>query len=116
MPSRMFPITVTLLALLALVPPAAMAKAPSCSAQAMEQAKKLLVFHMGEGFDDRLRVEAPMALKPLRNPANAKQMFTVLQLDAQVSPRGRYRIRLIYYAMPDSCVLMGQELLEIASL
>jgi hypothetical protein len=114
--SRILSITVTLLALLASVPPAALAKAPSCNAQATEQATKLLAFHMREGFDDRMSVEAPVPLKPLRNPANPKQMFTVLQLDAHVSPRGRYRIRLIYYVMPDSCVLMGQELLEIASL
>jgi hypothetical protein len=110
------PLATSLAALLAMLPLSAIADTPRCSAQAADQARKLLAFHMGKGFEDRISVEAPVPLKPMRNPANRQQMLTVLQLDAHVSPRGRYRIRLIYYPLPDECVLMGQELLEMASL
>jgi hypothetical protein len=112
---RSLPLATALVALLVMLPVSVFADAPRCSLQASDQAKKLLTFHMGVGFEDRISVEAPVPLKPMRNPANRQQMFTVLQLDAHVSPRGHYRIRLIYYPLPDGCVLMGQELLEMAS-
>jgi hypothetical protein len=85
-----------------------------CSSAAAEQAKKLLAFHIG--LDDR--IEIGTSVKPLpaiRNPANKKQVFDVLQVWGYVY-RGQYRMRFIYARVAGKCVLMGQEILEYASL
>lgn len=94
----------------------AMAAEPPCATQAQERAPKLLAFHLGEGFEERMGFEDPMLKSPLRNPANPKQRFSVLEIDAHVSPHGRYRMRFIFYAMPEGCLLMGEEILELAIL
>lgn len=84
---------------------------PRCAAAAKEQAAKLLTFHFGP--DERISIEPTVkAVPPLKNPANAKQTFDVLEVWGSIY-KGRYRMRLIYG--PD-CVLMGQEILEHASL
>ncbi|WP_295438229.1 hypothetical protein [uncultured Thiodictyon sp.] len=89
---------------------------PPCATQAQERARKLLAFHLGEGFEERMGFEGPVLKSPLRNPANPKQKFTVLEIDAYVSPHGRYRMRFIFYVMPNGCSLIGEEILELANL
>lgn len=94
---------------------AAWAQPPShrCAADAVEQAQKLLVFHFGA--DDRIEVDkAAKTLSPIRNPANRAQRFDVLEVWGHIY-KGEYRMRFLYAQTPD-CVLMGQEILEIASL
>ncbi|WP_198084791.1 hypothetical protein [Variovorax sp. E3] len=92
----------------------ASAAPPQCAPEAVVQAKKLLVFHFGE--DDRIQIEPEVkVLAPLRNPANKKQQFQVLEVWGSIY-KGNYRMRLIYYPMDKSCVLMGQEVLELANL
>ena len=54
-------------------------------------------------------------LTPIRNPANKKQLFDVLEVWGYIY-KGQYRMRLIYARLPGECVLMGQEILEYASL
>ena len=54
-------------------------------------------------------------LPSIANPANPKQRFDVLEVWGDVY-KGRYRMRLEYYRSGGSCVLMGQEILEHASL
>ena len=93
-----------------------MAAEPRCSDDATEQAKKLLRFHVGEGFDDRMGFELPTQKPSLKNPANSKQRFSVLEVQAYVSPHGDYRMRFIYFIEPGGCLLMGQEILEHANL
>ena len=91
----------------------------ACRADALVQARKLLAFH-SDG-DDRAEVDETTikALPWLRNPANPKQRFLVLEVMGFVY-KGNYRMRLIYYpsANPSAndCVLMGQEILELANL
>lgn len=85
-----------------------------CSAHAIRQAKALLAFHSGDEansvVEDRFTV-----LAPLRNPANQRQQFDVLQVQGYVY-RANYQMRLIYAQTPGVCVLMGQEIIERSSL
>lgn len=108
MPSRIF-----LLLALATSPFSAVA-APQCSAEAIAQAQKLLAFHFGE--DDRISIEdQARELPAIRNPANPKQKFAVLEVWGYIY-KGEYRMRFIYYRLKQDCVLMGQEILESAKL
>lgn len=85
-----------------------------CSSHAIRQAKALLAFHTGDDatseVEDRFTV-----LAPLRNPANPRQYFDVLQVQGYVY-RANYQMRLIYAQTPGVCVLMGQEIIERSSL
>lgn len=103
-------------ALLVMAASSASAATPVCADDATKQAKKLLSFHMGEGFEKYMAFEAPKPKASLKNPANPKQIFQVLEVEGFVDPSGRYRMRFIYYPSPQSCLLMGQEILEIANL
>ena len=85
-----------------------------CSSAAAEQAQKLLVFHFGP--DDRIEIDkAVKRLAPMRNPANKKQWFDVLEVWGYIY-KGQYRMRFIYARLANECVLMGQEILEHADL
>jgi hypothetical protein len=85
-----------------------------CSPAAREQAQKLLAFHVGG--DDRIEIDKSVrTLLPMRNPANRLQRFDVLEVWGRIY-KGQYRVRLIYARIPKECVLIGQEVLEYASL
>ena len=85
-----------------------------CAGAAGKQAAKLLAFHVGP--DLRGDVEKGVkTLAPLRNPADRKQMFDVLEVPGGVE-KARYRMRFIYAQVPGDCVLMGQEIMEDARL
>jgi hypothetical protein len=110
------------LAMTTAVTPAALPQRPRvrdqaphrCAGSALEQARKLLAFHVGP--DDRLAIaEGVTRLPSVRNPANSAQRFDVLEVWGHVY-KGKYRMRLIYAQMEGECVLMGQEILEHASL
>jgi hypothetical protein len=52
----------------------------------------------------------------MRNPADPKQKFNVLEIWGYIY-KGRYRMRFIYYNSPATgCLLMGEEILEYARL
>jgi len=90
------------------------ASPPQCAAEAVVQAKKLLTFHRGP--DERIEVDSEVKeLAPLRNPANRKQQFQVLEVQGSIY-KGNYRMRLIYSLLGNYCTLMGQEILEYANL
>jgi len=92
---------------------AAAADAP-CAQAARVQAGKLLAFHT-DG-DERAQVDAQVKPLPsLANPANKAQRFLVLEVGGHVY-KGEYRMRLIYAPLGTECVLMGQEILELAKL
>jgi hypothetical protein len=87
---------------------------PACASEARAQAKRLLTFHVGE--DDRISIDSAVKKRTsIRNPANAKQQFAVLEVWGHVY-KGSYRMRLIYSEAGQGCTLMGQEILEHASL
>ena len=88
--------------------------APQCSKEAVSQAHKLLAFHFGE--DSRVSVEDQATELPsVRNPVNPKQKFAVLEVWGHIY-KGKYRMRLLYYRLKQDCILMGQEVLEHATL
>ena len=85
-----------------------------CAPAAREQAQKLLAFHVGG--DDRIEIDKSVrTLLPMRNPANRLQRFDVLEVWGRIY-KGQYRLRLIYARIPNECVLIGQEVIEYASL
>lgn len=85
-----------------------------CAAAATKQAQKLLVFHAGT--DDRIEIDkAVKVLAPIRNPANKAQAFDVLEVWGWIY-KGQYRMHFLYAQMPGNCLLMGQEIVEFASL
>jgi hypothetical protein len=94
--------------------PAVAAPGHRCATAAIQQARALLIFHAGAqaevAVDDTAKVLAPM-----RNPANPRQRFDVLEVQGHVY-RADYRMRLIYAQVPGACVLMGQEIIERSSL
>ncbi len=101
-------------AVFALAAHSASAAQPACAADAVAQARKLLVFH--RGADDRMQIDPEVKERPaLRNPANRTQQFQVLEVWGSVY-KGSYRMRMIYFPSGGSCLLMGQEILEQASL
>jgi hypothetical protein len=84
-----------------------------CSSDAIAQAGKLLAFHFGE--DLRVEIDSSATELPsIRNPANSKQKFKVLEVWGYIY-KARYRMRFIYYESAGSCILMGQEILEYAN-
>jgi hypothetical protein len=86
----------------------------ACASAASEQAQKLLVFHFGP--DGRIEIDKSVkVLAPIRNPANRAQRLDVLEVWGHIY-KGQYRMRFIYAQSPKECVLMGQEVLEYASL
>lgn len=89
-------------------------KAHRCAPAAIEQAPKLLAFHFGP--DSRIEIDKSVkVLAPIRNPANSAQRFDVLEVSGHIY-KGDYRMRFIYARIPGECLLMGQEVLELASL
>lgn len=85
-----------------------------CAERGIYQAKSLLEFHFGP--DDRIEIDDNViVLPPIKNPSNKKQKFDVLEYWGRIY-KGSYRIRLIYAQTGGTCILMGQEILENASL
>jgi len=84
-----------------------------CSAEAINQAQKLLDFHFGA--DNRVEIDKHVAvLKPIKNPAG-KGKFDVLEIYGHIY-KGTYRMRFIYAQIDNQCVLIGQEILELTNL
>ena len=83
-----------------------------CAGAAANQAAKLLAFRVGPDFRGDVE-KGVKTLAPLRNPADRKQMFDVLEVPGGVE-KARYRMRLIYAELPGDCLLMEQELMENA--
>lgn len=88
--------------------------APQCADDASAQAHKLLAFHFGE--DERISIaEEVKEMPPLRNPANKRQQLDVLEVWGFVY-KAQYRMRFLYARSDETCALMGQEILEYATL
>ncbi|MGE3177889.1 MAG: hypothetical protein AB7O32_10505 [Vicinamibacterales bacterium] len=85
-----------------------------CAGTASEQAARLLAFHLGSS--DRIEIApAVKTLAPIRNPADRRQRFDVLEVWGYVE-KGQYRMRFLFARLPGDCLLMGQEILEHAAL
>ena len=74
----------------------------------------MLAFHFGP--DNRIEIDKSVkTLAPIRNPADRTQRLDVLEVWGYIY-KGQYRMRFIYAQLPKESVLMGQEILEYASL
>ncbi len=51
----------------------------------------------------------------MRNPRNKSQTFDILEVWGFIY-KGEYRMHFIYAQIPGACLLMGQEIIEFASL
>lgn len=102
----------TVVGVLALTAPA-LAQAPHpCAGDAAKQALKLLKFH--SDADDRANVEEKGVKRiGTLKAARGKGRFDVLEVPGSIY-KADYRMRMIYAQIPGSCVLMGQELLELS--
>ena len=86
-----------------------------CKDQAIAQAHKLLAFHF-ETEDDRIDISDQVkALPSIVNPKSKNQRFDVLEVWGYIY-KGEYRMRFQYFHSHESCLLMGQEILEYARL
>jgi hypothetical protein len=99
--------------------PAAADPGHACAAEAREQARRLLAWHVAvppagesEGVIDL--ETAVHVIAPLPNPANPAQRLDVLEVWGYVE-KAQYRMRLLYAQVPGQCPLVGQEIVEYAS-
>ena len=88
-----------------------------CAADARVHAARLLALHRGP--DDRIAIDSAVrVLAPVRSPVGGTppQMLDVLEVQGFIY-RARYRMRFLYAplgATRGECLLMGQEILELA--
>lgn len=88
----------------------------ACASAARQQAGKLLAFHFGDESDELHIGDEVKPLPAIVNPANRRQRFDVLEVWGFIY-KGQYRMRFEYFRLKDGeCVLMGQEILEHATL
>ncbi len=87
-----------------------------CAEDAKARAQNLLQFHFTDGemsqvenigVDDQVKVLAPV------KAARGDGKFDVIEVIGHIY-KADYRIHLLYAQIPDSCVLMGQEILELS--
>jgi hypothetical protein len=89
-----------------------------CSADAVAQAKKLLVFylHLDDGTTNRQwSVDGTARKNGEVSAIRGKRRFDVLEVWGNVY-KGSYRMRFIYALVGGECTLMGEEIFEDAIL
>lgn len=85
-----------------------------CVDDSLTQAGRLLEFHFGP--DERMTIDPSVELLPaIANPADEREQLSVLEVWGYIY-KGRYRMRFQYFPLGDDCLLMGQEIIEFASL
>ena len=87
----------------------------ACASAAIGRARQLLTFHAGA--DERMTIDKTAKQLPsMRNPEAPEQKFEVLEVWGYIY-KGKYRMHFIYYNSPSThCVLMGEEILELAKM
>jgi hypothetical protein len=99
---------------LALLAGPALAGTHHCASDARTHAAALLALHRDN--DERAEIDPSVkVIAPLVNPMKKTQKFDVLEVLGYIY-KGSYRMRFIYAQMPDECVLIGQEILELTTL
>lgn len=92
---------------------AAAKPAHHCAEDARAKAKALLTLHL-DGADLNMSVDDTVAVRPPVKALKGKGRFDVLEVKGYVY-KAQYRVRMIYAQIPNECLLMGQEVLEIAN-
>jgi hypothetical protein len=93
-------------------------KVHPCEQDALAKADKLIRLHFMDDSNatniENLSIDDDVVKKaPIKAPVG-KGKFDVLEVNANIY-KGNYRMRFIYAQIKESCVLMGQEILEIAN-
>ena len=83
-----------------------------CVAQAVVKAGPLLRFHNDLKATDPVDIEPDAKLLPPVKALKGKGSFDVLEVTGHYI-KATYRMRFIYAQVKGSCVLMGQEILEV---
>jgi len=93
-------------------------KVHPCEADAVARADKLLRLHFSDDSNatniENLSIEPTVIKKAPVKPARGKGKFDVLEVTGYIY-KGEYRMRFIYAQIKEECVLMGQEIFEIAN-
>ncbi|CAN5190683.1 hypothetical protein BH10PSE9_BH10PSE9_24890 [soil metagenome] len=85
----------------------------ACAGDAIDHATKLLQLHAADGDDIAVTIsDAVKTLPPIKAPAG-KGKFDVLEVRGYIY-KAEYRMRFLYAQIPDQCVLMGQEIIEMS--
>lgn len=88
--------------------------AEQCGVSAVKQAQALLAFHAG--VNEQSYIEPKVEYLPLMvNPVNSQQRFQVIAVTGFIY-KAQYQMQFQYYTIGDDCVLMGQSIIEYASL
>jgi hypothetical protein len=86
-----------------------------CSDQALNQAMKILIFHTNTGDEFIKEIDSSsIKYKTIKNPLNPKQIFQVIEIRGSME-KMEYRIQLTYFPVGGLCVLVGEEILQIAN-
>ena len=96
--------------------PNAAAADHACADDARKRAAALLTLHFNDGeagpIENMSIADEVKALAPIK-AMKGKGKFDVLEVWGYIY-KGEYRMRFIYAQIPDTCLLMGQEILEQA--
>ena len=87
-----------------------------CAEDAKARAQKLLQFHFTDGDMSPVQnigVDDQVEILPSVKAARGNGRFDVIEVIGHIY-KADYRIHLLYAQIPDSCVLMGQEILELS--
>ncbi len=102
------------LALLIVVRDNAPAQAPHpCAADAQKKAAALLRLHFDDGDNLKLSIGQEVKTLPPVRALRGKGRLDVLEVWGYIY-KAEYRMRFLYAQSKESCVLMGQEILEAA--
>ena len=111
----MKPVLIAAFAVSALLAPgSAQAQVHPCAGDAVARAVPLLRLHFGVGPDEKIEnfaIDKAVKVLPPAKPLKGHGRFDVLEVQGHVY-RADYRMRFIYAQIKDSCLLMGQEILE----
>ena len=99
---------------MAFVAPSAAGPTHHCADVARERASKLLAFHFEEPLPPSALIEIDKSareLPPVQNPAKPQQVLDVIEVWGYIH-KAQYRMRFLFAPVPDTCAIVGEEILE----
>ena len=85
----------------------------ACAGDAIDRATRLLQLHAADGEDIAVTIgDVVKTLPPIKALAG-KGKLDVLEVRGYIY-KAEYRMRFIYAQIPDQCLLMGQEIIEMS--
>lgn len=86
----------------------------SCISNALIQAPRLIEYAFGplDGFRVEINNDSARTLKSVKNQADLTENLTVIEVWGSIY-KANYRTRFIFSTKSETCVLVGQEVLEV---